>query len=791
MAKVNKISSFKSFTEVRTQDTVMKLREENELKRKESVSKLATILDEMGLTSFEGLEEDQKQQIISKIFGDVSEEDIKEIEVEVEEVTESVITEKIDRSVAKRMEGLYLYKKVDQASEILIEVIDDMLEEEFEQEESIEFISLKTQELLEKATYATYESAVTEAIDVTGKRDAKKVFTAYKRIMDSMPGISQSKNNNLIKGCIKVLGMYALEDANFHREMSCMNKIKGSISPVEIKVAGLANLAVKVSVNKIKDALQQVTSKVSTAGDWSGIAIAEGTAIYLDSIGATKEAQDMLDMFNSAFESTEELGQKVIEGRAFAAAAKKAKDEGLEEFEFNGKKYPVLIKENTLTESLILEGTRGQFGKIDNKGNITSVYTHYDSYPDNMLPIIKKSFKNGKNVDDVLSKGANSGLSTDISKINFYNDGTANTTGSIKNIDNYLKDADRDGGAEFVYLWDEKSKKWMMADLYQGSGLVPAFESVVTEAKFVKDFNRDVLNAKTKEEVLELYPNAEFFIGKLSHFFGELDNNLFFRAHYAGKNDGSFKIESVYSKKGSNYVHLYNEAVVTEGKSELNAFLAMISKDYQFDKKHDDYTGFLNTDPSDMDDVAIEFINNVDKYKSLMKKHGLSLEPGYSDKEAIFVKESVVNEAKELFQLDIDSDEHGALGLSVTMKELKDVYNKNKKDINDVEDLLLKFVYAQPEDFAANDTEGMEISGANVGDVQTMLAKAFGIKESVVNEAEIKSDEEFQEYAFTILKKAFGDDFDEAKGQEIVDGILSKSDGDYGAAVGMLTSSLG
>ena len=258
--------------------------------------------------------------------------------------------------------------------------------------------------------------------------------------------------------------------------------------------------------------------------------------------------------------------------------------------------------------------------------------------------------------------------------------------------------------------------------------------------------------------------------------------------------------------------------------------------------------------------------------------------------------ESVVTEAKELFQLDIDSDEHGALGLSVTMKELKDTYKKNKKDINDVEDLLLKFVYDQPEDFAANDTEGMEISGADSGDVYAMLAKEFGIKESVVNEAksfseselkstaqsvadalakvhntkanlinfkmnpvkgrvagfyvhkatnkqgapsrywitdsgevvnafrndtfgdgvvgkvgssvadfiktfkanesvvneaEIKSDDEFKEYATTVLQKAFGEDYDETKAGEVIDGILSKSDGDYGAAVGMLTSSLG
>ena len=87
-------------------------------------------------------------------------------------------------------------------------------------------------------------------------------------------------------------------------------------------------------------------------------------------------------------------------------------------------------------------------------------------------------------------------------------------------------------------------------------------ESVVTEAKFVKDFNRDVLNAKTKEEVLELYPNAEFFVGKITHFFGELEPNLFFKAYYTKGSD--FEIKSVYSEKGSKYVHLYNESVVTE-----------------------------------------------------------------------------------------------------------------------------------------------------------------------------------------------------------------------------------
>lgn len=60
-----------------------------------------------------------------------------------------------------------------------------------------------------------------------------------------------------------------------------------------------------------------------------------------------------------------------------------------------------------------------------------------------------------------------------------------------------------------------------------------------------------------------------------------------------------------------------------------------------------------------------------------------------------------------------------------------------------------------------------------------------------INEEDITSDEQFKEYAFKVLKQAFEADFDEAKAQEVVDGILKVAKGNYGEAVGMLTSSLG
>ncbi len=88
MAQVNKISSFKSFTEIKNQETTMKLREENNAKRQETVGKIGAILDEMGLTSLSELDEDKKQALISKMFGNVSEDEAEDIEDEINKLGE-------------------------------------------------------------------------------------------------------------------------------------------------------------------------------------------------------------------------------------------------------------------------------------------------------------------------------------------------------------------------------------------------------------------------------------------------------------------------------------------------------------------------------------------------------------------------------------------------------------------------------------------------------------------------------------------------------------------------------
>lgn len=70
------------------------------------------------------------------------------------------------------------------------------------------------------------------------------------------------------------------------------------------------------------------------------------------------------------------------------------------------------------------------------------------------------------------------------------------------------------------------------------------------------------------------------------------------------------------------------------------------------------------------------------------------------------------------------------------------------------------------------------------------------LNESLVNESEksIKSEEDFREYAENKFKKVFGDDLDEDRMKETIDGILKdyKEDaerGDWGKLVGVLNKS--
>ena len=488
--------------------------------------------------------------------------------------------------------------------------------------------------------------------------------------------------------------------------------------------------------------------------------------------------------------------------------------------------------------ALIEEGTRGQFGKIDKKGNIESIYTHYDSYPENVLPFLKKGYKGGKNVDAVIKGGNSSGLENTPAEMNFYKDGSKNLKGSIADVKKYIKDASNDG-AEYVYLWDEANKEWLMADVYAGTELQPAFESLsvsVNEAIKV-EYKRDA------KKVLTVYRNL--FTKRLTDFGamslqGELGciKYLFEQA----MEDANFSREGfVISKNIKGNIGSFE--IKMPGLGNYFIKIGATTTKRILDQYYSDIANAAGWS-------GIGIVEGTALYLESIKQEaaGQSLLNAFNMSESAQIEESVVNEASlSGIEFGNDDDIHPTkfkpLTVSLKKNKVKMEVEKEEGDHGypevkltgkrkDIEKVLADIwgpdIVSDYEDyFESVVTEGKEADeaeailsdllderGGDMGELHGMemedaldTVEAYGHKgskakkiaqelvsmtnESAVTEAEIKSDEEFTEYANTVLKQAFGEEFDEAKAKKVIDGILAKADGDYGTAAGMLTSSLG
>jgi len=106
----------------------------------------------------------------------------------------------------------------------------------------------------------------------------------------------------------------------------------------------------------------------------------DGTMIY-DSPTTAKKAADYLNSKKVAASSDGKYLyiESINEGRGFVAAARKAKEEGKTEFEFNGKTYPVTLKEGMINEMSDAEFVADQLvnpvadGTMDRREFITFV----------------------------------------------------------------------------------------------------------------------------------------------------------------------------------------------------------------------------------------------------------------------------------------------------------------------------------------------------------------------------------------------------------------------------------
>ena len=488
---------------------------------------------------------------------------------------------------------------------------------------------------------------------------------------------------------------------------------------------------------------------------------------------------------------------------------------------------------------LIEEGTRGQIGKIDKRGNITSVYMHYDSYPENVLPLIKKTYlKGGSPLNIVLKNGDNSGLEADPSGMNYYGNFTA-SKGKVANISKYLRDVADGGGAEFVYLWDEANKEWLMADIY-GKGyddVYPAFESLTTSVNeaIAVQYKRDA------KKVLTVYKNL--FTKKLTDF-GAMDKvgtlgcikYLFEEA----MTDANFHREKVISKNIKGRIGSFELKVAGLGNHFLT--IGATTTKRILDKHYSDIAnaaGWSGIGIVEGTALYLESIKEEASGQALLNAFNMFESFAYDEGDALneksYNKKSLMKAMKAddgmiqlgngeeyviyaygngndnnddmwkdntIFALDQDGEEHEIeYSDIVSYNEATVVMDAMDPKAKTLKKLLKKHNVTMKVLREVGDGGGwpeVELTGS-VKDLTAVLSDKHGwddsdlaeyIEESTVTEAEVKSDEEFKEYATTVLQKAFGEDYDEAKAKEVIDGILSKCGDDYGACVGTLTSSL-
>ena len=480
-------------------------------------------------------------------------------------------------------------------------------------------------------------------------------------------------------------------------------------------------------------------------------------------------------------------------------------------------KFFAKLGASEVSESLAIieEGTRSQVGIISKRGKIESVYMHYDGYPDHMLPTIKKGYMNSGTVKYLLKKGGGSGLEPDASKINFYGDKTT-LKGDAKKIEDYIRDASDRAGAEYVYLFDERDGKWYMADVYGDQELIPAFESLIINEAFVPS-RGNVKDAKKVKKALEaimiegsaltadsathlgsikylimnaledanfhsyIEPVGKKLGGKIRTVMIKVDNLGGMELPVGAKtikrflDDNYTKISSAagwsgigivegvamyldgwgFSKEAQAIVDAFNllyanESVVAEG----NAFLAARAKAIEEDAEEFEFNG--KTFPVIKEDAEVEEGNAF----------------GAARAEAI---------AKGDDKFKVGDEEYDVEDVDAEDKENAEEF-ANEEEVTE-DEIEIKVDGDYEIEVEKEDDEEEESEEAP--------AEEEAAEESVTNEAEVKSDEEFQEYAFSVLQQAFGDKFDEEKAKEVVDGLLGKHGDDYGAAVGALQSSLG
>ena len=754
--ELNKISSFKSFSEMRNQETAIKTEQENKVKRVKSLEKISTILDELEISDMSELDEEKRKALYSKLFNEDRDEEIaddikdlgepkqadpkdgEELESELDEANVTLdAIEPDEEGLVKfcKKKGIkwkiinmngpaggypeveYIGKKKD-----LEQMIKTFWEGDGEDSGLAEFIE---------------EGVLTVSFDpINGEyifeaRSETKVFKLLQKIFAGAPLLTKDKAQHV--AIVDGLYMDAMEDANFYNEAkdasfaAFQSFFSAYGKAIEVDVPGLSGTKLSIGKKEIEAWQGKWTSDISSAGQWNGYDITLGFRKYLESIGESNVGLTLDMAFGKANESAT---VKVDEARSinkiqndFTKIINQMKNTAeLWKQSQGDEKAAILNTLKDLTAQKKKLEAELDDAITDKDKDLELVVTEGNAFTGALFAARNKGEKtfefNGKTYKVAGAKKVNED-DEEVKEGNAFGDA--------------VRKAKEAGEKEFEF--DGKTYKVEEAELQEGN----AFGDAVRKAKEAgeKEFEFDGKTYKVEES----------------------------------KHNPSIKIVKEQINEAKQFDKDYADM-----ETSIKRGIGWIDPEYV------ETTWENSSDTIDFEIVKAEL------YKRLLKA-GL-LWYGDEEKETqvkslkeLGIKESVVNEAakfKNTKNFEDFLEEIDGMGEAGIKKIMGKDYIDTPGNYNE-----------ESEDY---DNDIVEYMISNMGKKEFERLQDWweaNVAESVVNEAEIKSDDEFKEYAMTVLKKAFGADFDEAKGKEVADGILKKCEGDYGACVGMLTSSLG
>jgi len=464
------------------------------------------------------------------------------------------------------------------------------------------------------------------------------------------------------------------------------------------------------------------------------------------------------------------LGREMNEGNAFVYAASKAKSEGKDEFEFNGKKYKVTIKDTGVKEGnafgdAVRKAKEEGATEFEFDGKTYKVEeSEVNEGAHGMATKILKSIVDGESskAEGVKMSKESLGLFEATVEMDAMDPDDKDFLKFLKKHKVEIIDKRMDGpgrGTPIITMQGKrKDLEAVLADEEYGwddADLAEYIEeSVVNEAatdliKYVETASEKTFKAggngqNLLDSALELASHiGNYQMGRVNRgpeedgFYGPATVTLFKRLV------DQMSADDIKNNQADKYESVVTESVVNEGKEMYKISIDTEGEDSKIGNK------FYNVKKGE----KVELVDDDGDIATVKLKSGEVV-----NIESKYVVESTVTEGK---------DDYMARFGSANINLKKGYKHHTEDELNDLYNKL-----------------GDLVKTLNVKDVTLVF-------ESKVNEAEIKSDDEFKEYAFSVLKKAFGSDFDEAKAGDVVKGILGKADGDYGAAVGMLTGSLG